>query len=184
MYPCVGQFRFAPLETHCYISCAFTYLYTDHAKYSSSMFLWGTINPLGEKTGSYKGLYLTDDDIKCAIDEESLVGLPVKIEHTGVSVGKVLSTWDNLGRLDVLLEVDEKIFEGDVVSRFVRSKVVRDLSLGYTVGLQFSEASQSFAATKKTFQEVSIVRVGARDACHIHGFSTEEPAKKRKIQTK
>ena len=148
------------------------------------MFLWGTINPLGEKTGSYQGLYLTDSDIKCAIDEESLVGLPVKIEHTGVPVGKVLSTWDNLGRLDVLLEVDEKIFEGDVVSRFVRSKVVRDLSLGYTVGLQFSEASQSFSATKKTFQEVSIVRAGARESCHIHGFSTEESTKKRKLATK
>jgi hypothetical protein len=108
----------------------------------------------------------------------------VKIEHVGVSVGKVLSTWDNSGRLDVLLEVDEKIFEGDVVSRFVRSKVVKDLSLGYTVGLQFSETSQSFTATKKTFQEVSIVRVGARDACHIHGFSTEEPNKKRKLDNK
>ena len=148
------------------------------------MLLYGTINPIGEKGGSYEGLYLTDSDIKSAISDESLVGLPVKIEHVGVSVGKVLSTWDNAGRLDVLLEVDEKIFEGDVVSRFVRSKVVKDLSLGYTVGLQFSETAQKFTATKKTFQEVSIVRVGARDTCHIHGFSTEEPTKKRKLDTK
>jgi hypothetical protein len=126
-------------------------------------------------------LYLTDTDIKSAIDDQSLVGLPVKIEHTGVAVGKVLSTWDNNGRLDMLLEVDEQIFEGDVVSRFVRSKVVRDLSLGYTVGLQFSETAQTFTATKKTFEEVSIVRVGARESCHIHGFSAVE-TKKRKRQ--
>ena len=118
---------------------------------------------------------MTDSDIKSAIGDESLVGLPVKIEHTGVPVGKVLSTWDNCGRLDMLLEVNEGIFEGGVVSRFVRSQVVRDLSLGYTVGLQFSETSQSFTATKKTFQEVSIVRVGARDTCHIHGFSSTDP---------
>jgi hypothetical protein len=130
---------------------------------------------------------LTDTDINGAIASQSLVGLPVKIEHTGVPVGKVLSTWDNDGRLDLLLEVNEKIFEGGVVSRFVRSHVVRDLSLGYTVGLQFSETSQSFTATKKTFEEVSIVRIGARDACHIHGFTTTEPeterpeTKKRKI---
>lgn len=125
---------------------------------------------------------MTDHDIHGAIEEQSLVGLPVKIEHTGVSVGKVLSTWDNDGRLDMLLEVDEKIFEGDVVSRFVRSQVVRDLSLGYTVGLQFSEKSQTFTASKKTFQEVSIVRIGARDSCHIHGFSAIEPdQKKRKL---
>jgi hypothetical protein len=139
---------------------------------------------IGEKTGSYQGLYLTDNDIKSAIGDESLVGLPVKIEHTGVPVGKVLSTWDNHGRLDMLLEVNEKIFEGGVVSRFVRSQVVRDLSLGYTVGLQFSETSQSFTATKKTFQEVSIVRIGARDTCHIHGFSDPETnpgPKKRKL---
>jgi hypothetical protein len=138
--------------------------------------------------GSYQGLYLTDNDIKGAIDDQSLVGLPVKIEHTGVPVGKVLSTWDNKGRLDMLLEVNENFFEGDVVSRFVRSHVVRDLSLGYTVGLQFSETSQSFTATKKTFQEVSIVRIGARDSCHIHGFSTDETTtkkpetKKRKLE--
>ena len=138
----------------------------------------GHLNQIGEKMGCYQGLYLTDTDIKSAIDDQSLVGLAVKIEHTGVSVGKVLSTWDNKGRLDMLLQVDEKIFEGDVVSRFVRSQVVRDLSLGYTVGLQFSEASQSFTATKKIFQEVSIVRIGARDACHIHGFSTADPETK------
>jgi hypothetical protein len=122
---------------------------------------------------------LTDTDINGAIADQSLVGLPVKIEHTGVPVEKVLSTWDNDGRLDLLLEVNEKIFEGGIVSRFVRSHVVRDLSLGYTVGLQFSETSQKFTTTKKTFQEVSIVRIGARDACHIHGFTTAEPETKR-----
>jgi hypothetical protein len=140
------------------------------------MFIWGTANPEGLCDG-YNGLFLTTADIQNIVNENSMDGLPVKIEHKGVDVGKVVTAWQNTGKLDILLEVDEKIFEGDCVGRFVRDQVCKDLSIGYNVALQFSDSTQSYAPLKKTFNEVSIVRNGAREQCHIHGFTADERMK-------
>ena len=145
------------------------------------MFLWGTANPPGESDG-YNGLFLTEADIRSVVQDQSLNGLPVKIEHKGIQVGKVVTAWNNNGKLDLLIDVDEQVLEGDVVSRFVRNKVCNDLSLGYTVGLQYSETAKTYTPSKKTFNEVSIVRSGAREKCHIHGYSVDETVhKKRKL---
>jgi hypothetical protein len=144
------------------------------------MFVWGTANPPGESDG-YNGLFLTDADIKGVVHDQSLNGLPVKIEHKGIQVGKVVTAWNNNGKLDLLIDVDERVLEGDVVSRFVRNKVCNDLSLGYTVGLQYSEAAKTYTPSKKTFNEVSIVRTGAREKCHIHGYSVDDTSKKRGV---
>ena len=142
------------------------------------MFVWGTANPPGESIG-YNGLFLTETDIKGVVQDQSLNGLPVKIEHKGIQVGKVVTAWNNNGKLDLLIDVDERVLEGDVVSRFVRNKVCNDLSLGYTVGLQYSEAAKTYTPSTKTFNEVSIVRSGAREKCHIHGYSVDESLSKK-----
>jgi len=144
------------------------------------MFVWGTANPPGESVG-YNGLFLTEDDIKGVVQDHSLNGLPVKIEHKGIQVGRVVTAWNNNGKLDLLIDVDERVLEGDVVSRFVRNKVCNDLSLGYTVGLQYSETAKTYTPSKKTFNEVSIVRAGAREKCHIHGYSVDDVSKKRGV---
>jgi hypothetical protein len=133
-------------------------------------YAWGTVNPEGE-AGDYNGLFLTSEDIKNAVRDKSLDGLPLKIEHKGVAVGKVVTAWDNRGKLDILVEVDQSVLEGDVVSRFVSHDICKDFSLGYTVGLQYSEAAQTYKPAQKTFNEVSIVRKGARDSCKIQGYS-------------
>jgi hypothetical protein len=130
----------------------------------------GVANPAGEEAG-YNGLFLTEGDIDAAVQGEVMNGLPVKIEHKGVPVGKVVTSWVNKGKMELLIDVDEHIFEGNVVSRFVRDNVVKDLSLGYNVALQFSDASQTYVAATKTYNEVSIVRTGARNGCHINGYS-------------
>jgi len=142
------------------------------------MFVWGTANPQGESDG-YNGLFLTGADIKSVVQDNSLNGLPVKIEHKGIQVGRVVTAWNNNGKLDLLIDVDERVLEGDVVSRFVRNKVCNDLSLGYTVGLQYSEAAKTYTPSKKTFNEVSIVRTGAREKCHIHGYSVDDNKKQK-----
>jgi hypothetical protein len=134
------------------------------------MYIWGTANPQGLSDG-YNGLFLTTKDIEGVVRDNSMDGLPVKIEHKGIDVGKVVTAWHNAGKLDILLEVDEKIFEGDCVGRFVRDSVCKDLSIGYNVALQFSESTQNYEPLKKTFNEVSIVRTGAREQCHIHGYT-------------
>jgi phosphoribulokinase len=139
------------------------------------MHIWGTANPEGLSSG-YNGLFLTTEDIEQIVRDNAMDGLPVKIEHKGVDVGKVVTAWNNDGKLDILLNIDEKIFEGDCVGRFVRDNVCRDLSIGYNVALQFSENTQNYEPLKKTFNEVSIVRTGARERCHIHGYTVPDKA--------
>jgi hypothetical protein len=149
------------------------------------MYIWGTANPKGEDS-DYNGLYLTASDIETVVKDKSLEGLPVKIEHKGVAVGNVVVAWDNGGKLDMLIDVDQRILEGAVVGQFVRNRICQDFSLGYTVGLQFSEKQQTYTPSKKTFNEVSIVRTGARQECHIHGYSVcdDSPmSKKRKVES-
>jgi hypothetical protein len=136
------------------------------------MLIWGVANPEGEQDG-YNGLFLTADDIALAVQGSAMDGLPVKIEHKGVPVGKVVTSWINKGKMELLVDVDENIFEGNIVSRFVRDNVVSDFSLGYNVGLQFSDTSQSYVAASKTYNEVSLVRKGARTGCHISGYSVD-----------
>lgn len=155
------------------------------------MLIWGCANPKGEDD-TYNGLFLTGTDISQAVEGNSLIGLPVKIEHTGVAVGKVVVAWDNDGKLDLLIDVNEKILEGGVVSRFVQNNICQDLSLGYGVDLQYSEHKKTYVPAKKVFNEVSIVKRGAREHCHIMGYSVTdtvektkkdppEPTKKRKM---
>lgn len=45
----------------------------------------------GYGDASYEGLYLTDADIREMTP--TMVGVPVKIEHRGVDVGRVVSAW-------------------------------------------------------------------------------------------
>lgn len=144
----------------------------------------GVANPEGEQDG-YNGLFLTADDISLAVKENAMDGLPVKIEHKGVPVGKVVTSWVNKGKMELLIDVNEKNFEGNIVSRFVRDNLVNDLSLGYNVGLEFSDRTQSYVAASKTYNEVSIVRKGARTGCHISGYSVvdDTPCKPKRRKT-
>ena len=51
------------------------------------MLVYGTCNPEGYGDANYAGVYLTDSDIREITP--NMVGVPVKIEHRGVDVGKV-----------------------------------------------------------------------------------------------
>ena len=55
------------------------------------MLVYGTCNPEGYGDENYTGLYLTDADIREITP--SMSGVPVKIEHRGVNVGKVVTAW-------------------------------------------------------------------------------------------
>jgi hypothetical protein len=149
----------------------------------SVMLIWGVANPEGEQDG-YTGLFLTADDIKLAVNGDLMDGLPVKIEHKGVAVGKVVTAWENKGKMELLIDIDETIFEGNVVSRFVRDNVVCDLSLGYSVGLQFCDKSHNYVAAGKTYHEVSLVKKGARSGCHIGGYSVVDKTHSTKRRKK
>lgn len=133
------------------------------------MLIWGTANPEGE-SDSHEGYLFTRSDLKHCIDSGHLVGKPVKIEHKGVAVGKVVSAWQsNTGSLDCILDIDVNQFEGSVISKFVQDGVCRELSLGYVVNMQNSNGVRK--PVHKEITEISIVKKGARDKCYIYGFN-------------
>jgi hypothetical protein len=55
------------------------------------MLVYGTCNPEGYGDENYEGLYLTDADIKDITPKMS--GIPIKIEHRGLDVGRVVTAW-------------------------------------------------------------------------------------------
>lgn len=55
------------------------------------MLVYGTCNPEGYGDETYEGVYLTDADIREITPQ--MAGIPVKIEHRGMDVGKVVSAW-------------------------------------------------------------------------------------------
>lgn len=134
------------------------------------MYVWGTANPMGEGNG-YDGMYLTGGEINNMVLDRDLIGLPVKLEHKGDAVGKIVSAWQHKGRLDILLNVDENSpnLDSTLASQFVKGSVCKDLSLGYTVGVEQS-LNGALSTGKKRVAEVSLVKRGAREKCHIHGF--------------
>eukprot|EP00961_Rhodomonas_salina_P107764 1450852-Rhodomonas_salina.1 len=99
-----------------------------------------------------------------------MVGKPVKIEHKGMDVGRVVSAWRNArGQMDCVLELQQNNLQGAFISKFIGQGVCRELSLGYTVDVGNSQ--EGITATNKKIVEVSIVKKGARDECFIHGFT-------------
>jgi hypothetical protein len=134
------------------------------------MYVWGTANPTGEGNG-YDGMYLTRSEINTMVLDKDLIGIPVKLEHKGEAVGEIVSAWQHQGRLDLLLNVDEKSpnLDSTLASQFVKGYVCKDLSLGYTVSVEQS-LNGALSTGKKRVAEVSLVKRGAREKCHIHGF--------------
>jgi hypothetical protein len=135
------------------------------------MLVWGTANPAGEKTETYNGLYLTNNDIDQLVVSQSLNGLPVKVEHKGVDIGNVVSAWKNGDKLDILLQLDRQSLEGDITSKFVQGGICQDFSLGYTVELAHSAQTGKLMPSRKVVKEISVVRRGARPGCHIHAYT-------------
>jgi len=134
--------------------------------------LWGTANPEGMQ--NYKGVYLNEEDIHDMILQvdsanSTSTRIPVLVEHRGINVGHVVSAWTHQGKLECVLALDNKVLEGSIGSEFVRAGICRDLSLGYDVSLENSQSG--IRVGKKRLKEISIVKIGARPRCHIHGVS-------------
>jgi hypothetical protein len=136
--------------------------------------LWGTANPEGLGP-DYNGVYLTSNDIQGMvreINESTQRGevIPVHIEHRGVQVGRVVSAWEHDKTMQCVLELDEGILEGAIGGEFVRAGICKDLSLGYSVDMSQSKTQKGLHMGKKKLKEISIVKKGARNKCHIHGY--------------
>ena len=132
------------------------------------MLLVGCCNPKGERA-SYNGLWYTQNELSDMVSEGRLTGIPVKTEHTGSNVGTVISSFlDSSGALQCIMDIDETSVEGALTSGFVRDGIAADLSLGYTVDVMHTD--NRLKAGEKRLLEISIVRKGAREGCHIQAY--------------
>ena len=144
---------------------------------AASTLVWGTANPEGLKD-SYRGVYLNHSDIASMVDQvnqanaRGMGGIPVKLEHTGVPLGRVVSAWENRGTLECVLEINERVLEGSIGAEFIRTGICKDLSLGYTVEMEQSKTG-AMQSRRKKLNEVSIVVKGARHQCTVHGISSK-----------
>lgn len=141
---------------------------------SADTLIWGTANPEG-LADTYNGIYLNASDIKDVVDQIDQCNrrgesIPVHVEHTGIPMGRVVSAWEHNGRLECVLSLDNKVFEGTLGTELVCNGMCKDLSLGYTVDLANSK-TRGFDVKRKFIKEISIVKKGARKNCHIHGVS-------------
>jgi hypothetical protein len=140
--------------------------------------LWGCANPEGVATSD--GIFLGKDDIKNMIDqvnERNCRGepVPVHIEHKGIAIGRVISAWEHNGKMECVLSLNERVFEGSLSSELVRAGMCKDLSLGYEVSIENSK--KSMRVRGKKLKEISVVRKGARHSCHIHGVCNKSSSK-------
>ena len=133
------------------------------------MLVMGVCNPAGEQN-SYNGLYFTGGELSELVSSGSLLGRPVKAEHTGGSLGQIVSSFvDDRGKLNCVMKLDDSV-EGAIAAGLVRDGIASELSLGYSVDVAHSEQGKTLQAGKKQVLEVSLVRKGARDACYITAF--------------
>ena len=128
------------------------------------MLVHGTCNPAGMEEG-YVGVYLSEKDICDVVKSRDLEGKPVFMEHRGQKVGQVVSAWQFNGKLDVLVNIADDDFTSRVAGTYVAAGCLRDFSLGYNV-----KASKSGIHAEKKMLEVSLVKKGARDDCHIKNY--------------
>ncbi len=138
------------------------------------MLVWGTCQPQGEDN-SYKGLFYTNHEIDQCIASDEMVGKPVKIEHKGGDIGRVVSAWKNSnGQIDCLLDIHDSSLEGEIAQQFLQNGVCKELSLGYVVDMKQTVEHGKGAklgaieSVRKKIVEISIVKKGARDNCFIH----------------
>ena len=135
------------------------------------MLVMGICNPTGEDD-TYNGLYLTRNELKNVVSNQSMLNLPVKTEHAGSTVGKVVSSFlDDQGRLQCVMQIETESLSADLARGFIRKGIAADLSLGYTVDIRNHE--NKLKAAEKKILEVSLVRKGARTGCHIIAYEDD-----------
>ena len=135
------------------------------------MLLMGVCNPTGEQD-TYNGLYLTRSELSSVVSDSKMRGIPVKTEHAGSEVGRVLTSFlDAQGNLNCIMELSKSSLAACLAQGFVREGLALDLSLGYTVDIQ--KTDNNLQAIEKKIVEVSLVRKGARSGCHITAYQEE-----------
>ena len=79
------------------------------------MLVMGVCNPAGE-AADYNGLYFTDAELR-ELARGQLQDVPVKAEHRGQELGRVVSSFvDGEGRLNCMMRIAEETVEGAIAA--------------------------------------------------------------------
>ena len=139
-------------------------------KQAPRMLVMGVCNPAGEGA-DYNGLYFTDKELR-ELAVGALRDVPVKAEHRGQELGRVVSSFvDCEGKLNCVMRISEDTVEGAIAAGLVKDGIARELSLGYSVDV--NHTGQKLQAGTKRVLEVSLVRKGAREACFVTAYEEE-----------
>ena len=145
------------------------------------MLVMGVCNPPGERDG-YNGLYFTDHELRQLSADGRLLHVPVKAEHRGQELGRVVSSFiDPAGRLNCVMRISDNTVEGAIAAGLVKDGIAGELSLGYSVDVAHSD--NKLLAGAKNVLEISLVRKGAREACFVTAFEEEGQQTRFRTQT-
>jgi hypothetical protein len=144
------------------ISCNTAQIPATCGNNSVQMYIYGCINPPAMESG-YNGTLLTDEDMDRASEE--LVGKPILMEHLGPPIGTVKAVWRRPrdDRLMMVGHTDEDGVHADFARSMLADSSWGELSLSTTVPVNM----KSFETGRKTFNEISVVKRGARDGTTI-----------------
>ncbi len=132
------------------------------------MLVCGQVNPPA-LSSDYNGVYFGEKD-NMEEKAKSLRGLPLQVEHdSGVKVGQVISGWvdKSSGAMWALAEINTERMTGAFTAAAVEKGAFRDFSLGYKAVMNRDPKTGRLNVGSKNIHEVSIVKKGARDGCHI-----------------
>ena len=131
------------------------------------MLVCGQVNPPPVSSENYHGVYFSDKD---NMEEKArgLRGTPLRVEHDNkVLVGQVLNGWtDAKGAMWALAEINTGHIRGAMTAAAVQGGQLGEFSLGYVTKMERA-ANGGVSVHEKRILELSIVKKGARDGCHI-----------------
>lgn len=142
----------------------------------SNLLVWGQANPEAMEKG-YNGVYLNEQDMHDMVTQVNQAKregrkIPVLMEHTGDSIGHVVSAWVHNNTLQCCLEVKNSTLESAIGQQLIKDGLVKELSLGYL--LDIKQTDNGFDTKNKHLQEISIVKKGAREHCRIKGIAQQK----------
>lgn len=137
------------------------------------MLVCGVVNPPPETDPEYHGVYFnTRDDMEGKA--RGLKGTPLRVEHgAAADVGKVVDAWTDkrTGAMWALAEMNTSSMPGALAAAAVQRGSWPEFSLGYSAEIQRDQTTQKLRVVKKTINELSLVRKGARPGCHVVAHS-------------
>lgn len=134
------------------------------------MLVCGQVNPPPVNVGQcYNGVYFSEKD-NFEEKAKTLRGLPLQLEHdSDVCVGNVISGWvdKNSGAMWALAEINTGKMTGAFTAAALDKGKFSEFSLGYKTKMNQNPLTGKIHVGSKNIHELSIVKKGAREGCHI-----------------